>query len=110
MAGEPSLYLVYKDFSTDERTRVSWHGTQASRQTPRRSTAGLIFAAHQGAVTMPRRTARPARIYNPTADTWRTVDVSDLDELGQRKAAATALYAGLDEPRVFDLDKRSLRR
>ena len=47
----------------------------------------------------------PGLIYNPTADTWRTLAVSDLDELGQRKAAATELYANLDS-QEYDLDKR----
>ena len=30
MAGEPSLFLVYQDFNTNERTNGSWHGTQAA--------------------------------------------------------------------------------
>ena len=94
MAGEPSLYLVYKDFTTTERTGVSWHGTQDAADAAALA-AGVGFSAHQGAVTIPNGWAT-GWIYNPTDDTWRTFDVSDLDELGQRKAAATALYAALD--------------
>ena len=94
MAGEPSLYLVYKDFTTDERTGVSWHGTQALADAAALD-VGAGFTAHQGAVTVPGH-FRPGLIYNPTLDTWRELAVSDLDELGQRKAAATALFGRLD--------------
>ena len=94
MAGEPSLYLVYKDFTTDERNSGSWHGTQDAADAAALA-AGVGFSAHQGAVTIPNGWAT-GWIYNPTDDTWRTFDVSDLDELGQRKAAASALYAALD--------------
>ena len=95
MAGEPSLYLVYKDFSTDERTGVSWHGTQAAADAAA-TASGAGFTAHQGAITVPQHFT-PGLIYNPTLDTWRTLGVDDLPELGQRKYAATALYATLDE-------------
>ena len=94
MAGEPSLFLVYQDFSTDERTGVSWHGTQAAADAAA-TASGAGFTAHQGAITVPNHFT-PGLIYNPTLDTWRQLDVSDLDELGQRKAAATALYAALN--------------
>ena len=52
MAGEPSLYLVYKDFTPDERTNGSWHGTQAAADAAA-TDAGSDFTAHQGAVTVP---------------------------------------------------------
>ena len=94
MAGEPSLFLVYKDFTTDERTSGSWHGTQDAADAAALA-AGVGFSAHQGAVTIPNGWAT-GWIYNPTDDLWRTLEVSDLDELGQRKAAAAALYAALD--------------
>ena len=94
MAGEPFLFLVYKDFTTDERTSGSWHGTQDAADAAALA-AGVGFSAHQGAVTIPNGWAT-GWIYNPTDDTWRTFEVSDLDELGQRKAAAAALYAALD--------------
>ena len=94
MAGEPSLYLVYKDFSTDERTGVSWHGTQAAADAAA-TASGAGFTAHQGAITVPNHFT-PGLIYNPTDDTWRELGVDDLPELGQRKYAATALYATLD--------------
>ena len=103
MAGEPSLYLVYKDFTTDERTGVSWHGTQAAADAAA-TASGAGFTAHQGAITVPNHFT-PGLIYNPTLDTWRQLAVSDLDELGQRKAAATELYANLDS-QEYDLDKR----
>ena len=94
MAGEPSLYLVYQDFTTDERTSGSWHGSQALADAAAVA-AGADFSANQGAVTVPNGWGTEW-IYNPTDDTWRTHDVNDLDELGQRKYAATALYAALD--------------
>ena len=103
MAGEPSLYLVYKDFTTAERTGGTWHGTQDAADAAALA-AGVGFSAHQGAVTIPNGWAT-GWIYNPTDDTWRTFDVSDLDELGQRKASATELYANLDS-QEYDLDKR----
>ena len=103
MAGEPSLFLVYQDFSTDERTGVSWHGTQAAADAAA-TASGAGFTSHQGAITVPNHFT-PGLIYNPTLDTWRQLAVSDLDELGQRKAAATELYANLDS-QEYDLDKR----
>ena len=95
MAGEPSLFLVYQDFNSTERTGVSWHGTQALADAAALD-AGAGFTAHQGAITVPQHFT-PGLIYNPTLDTWRTLGVDDLPELGQRKYAATALYATLDE-------------
>ena len=94
MAGEPSLYLVYKDFTTDERNSDSWHGTQDAADAAALA-AGVGFSAHQGAVMIPNGWAT-GWIYNPTDDTWRTFAASDLDELGQRKFAATALFSALD--------------
>ena len=69
MAGEPSLFLVYQDFSTDERTGVSWHGTQAAADAAA-TASGAGFTAHQGAITVPNHFT-PGLIYNPTLDTWR---------------------------------------
>ena len=94
MAGEPSLFLVYQDFNADERTNGSWHGTQALADAAALA-GGAGFTAHQGAVTIPNGWAT-GWIYHPTNDTWRVLDVSDLDELGKRKYAATVLYAALD--------------
>ena len=94
MAGNPSLFLVYQDFSTDERTGVSWHGTQDAADAAA-TASGAGFTAHQGAITVPNHFT-PGLIYNPTDDTWRELGVDDLPELGQRKYAATALYAALD--------------
>ena len=95
MAGEPSLFLVYQDFNTDERNNGSWHGTQAAADAAAVD-AGADFSAHQGAVTVP-NSWETGWIYNPVLDTWRTLDVDDLPELEQRKYAATALYAALDD-------------
>ena len=95
MAGEPSLFLVYKDFNTDEREGDSWHGTQDAIADDAATDGGAGFTAHQGAVTVPGHFT-PGLIYNPTLDAWRELGVDDLNELGQRKAAATALYAALD--------------
>ena len=94
MAGEPSLFLVYRDFSTDERNTDSWYGTQASADAAAVA-AGAEFSANQGAVTIPNGWGK-GWIYHPTNDTWRLTDVDDLPELGQRKYAATSLYAVLD--------------
>ena len=74
------------------------------RQTRPQSMPGPTSPPHQGAVQVPGHFT-PGLIYNPTLDTWRQLAVSDLDELGQRKAAATALYANLDS-QEYDLDKR----
>ena len=95
MAGEPSLYLVYKDFTTDERNSDSWHGTQAAADAAAVD-AGADFSANQGAVSVPNNW-ESGWIYNPTLDTWRTLDVSDLDELDRRKFAARVLFQALDE-------------
>ena len=95
MAGEPSLFLVYQDFNANERTNGSWHGTQAAADVAAND-GGSDFTAHQGAVTIPNGWAT-GWIYNPTDDTWRTFAVSDLDELGQRKAAARALFEAIDQ-------------
>ena len=94
MAGEPTLYLVFKDFNTNERTGGSWHGSQAAADAAALD-AGADFSANQGAVTVPNGWSKDW-IYNPTLDTWRTLEVDDLEELDQRKYAATALYAALD--------------
>ena len=95
MAGEPSLFLVYQDFNADERTNGSWHGTQASADVAAND-GGSDFTAHQGAVTVPNGWGTEW-IYHPVNGTWRLTDVDDLPELGQRKYAAQALYAALDE-------------
>ena len=94
MAGEPSLFLVYKDFNTDEREGDSWHGAQAAADAAAVD-RGADFSANQGAVTVPNGW-EPGWIYHPVGDTWRLQDVDDLSELDQRKYAATALYAALD--------------
>ena len=95
MAGEPSLFLVYKTlFNADERTNGSWHGTQA---------AADVAAATRAAPTSPPTRARSAVpqgwetgwIYHPVDDTWRTQDQRDLDDLGKRKYAARGLQLAL---------------
>ena len=94
MSGEPSLYLVYKTFTTDEYNSDSWQGTQAAADAAAVD-AGADFSAHQGAVVIPNGWGK-GWIYHPADDTWRTLGVLDLDTLGQRKYAATALFATLD--------------
>ena len=106
MAGEPSLYLVYKDFTTDERNSDSWYATQALADAAA-TEGGAEFTAHQGAVKCPNN-FMPGLIYNPTLDTWRVFAVSDLDELGQRKAAATGLFAALDNQEYKLLRQRGI--
>ena len=95
MAGEPSLFLVYKDFTTDERISDSWHGTQAAADAAA-TDGGASFTAHQGAVTAPNNW-RPLWLYNPTDNTWRESGVADLPELDRRKFAATTLLSAFDD-------------
>ena len=66
------------------------------RPTPQLTASGSDFTAHQGAVTIPNGWAK-GWIYHPVDGTWRTLEVSDLDELGQRKAAARALFEAIDQ-------------
>ena len=94
MAGEPSLFLVYKDFNTDEREGDSWHGAQAAADAAAVD-RGADFSANQGAVTVPNGW-EPGWIYHPVGDTWRLQDVDDLSELDQRKYSATSLLEALD--------------
>ena len=94
MAGEPSLYLVSQDFNVNERNNGSWYGSQALADAAA-AAGGSDFTAHLGAVTVPNGWAT-GWIYHPVNDTWRLTDVDDLPELGQRKYAATSLYAALD--------------
>ena len=93
MAGEPSLYLVYKDFTTDERNSDSWYGTQAAADDAA-TDGGADFTAHQGAVKVPEGWVT-GWIYNPTDDKWRELGVFDLDTLGQRKVAARQIHEAL---------------
>ena len=72
---------------------MAWNTSRGRRGSDQLSGAG--FTAHQGAITVPNHFIT-GLIFNPTDDTWRDLAVSDLDELGQRKAAATALYAALN--------------
>ena len=95
MAGESSLFLVYKDFTTDERISDSWYGTQALADAAA-TEGGADFTAHQGAIRVP-NTWMPLWIYHPTDDTWRESGVGDLDELDRRKFAARVLFEALDE-------------
>ena len=94
MAGEPSLFLVYQDFNADERNNGSWYGTQALADAAALA-AGVGFSANQGAVTVPNGW-ETGWIYHPVDGTWRLTDADDLPEVGQRKYAATVLYAALD--------------
>ena len=93
MPGEPSLYLVYKDFTTDERNSDSWYATQAIADAEA-TDGGADFTAHQGAVKVPEGWVT-GWIYNPTDDKWRELGVFDLDTLGQRKVAARQIHEAL---------------
>ena len=93
MAGEPSLFLVYKDFTTDERNSDSWYGTQDAADDAA-TDGGTDFTAHQGAVEVPHNWVT-GWIYHPTDDKWRELGYDDLSELDQRKAAARGLYGAL---------------
>ena len=94
MAGEPSLFLVYKDFTTDERNSgfvVCDAG--ASRRCRDRRRRGLLGSPGRG-VKVPEGWVT-GWIYNPTDDKWRELGVFDLDTLGQRKVAARQLHEAL---------------
>ena len=53
MAGQqPSLYLIYKDFSAAEKNSDSWYGTQVAADAAA-ATGGATLLAHQGAVEVP---------------------------------------------------------
>ena len=93
MAGEPSLFLVYKDFAPDERSSDSWYASQALADAAA-AAGGADFSAHKGAVEVPNSWAA-GWIYQPSDGKWRTLDVADLDELGQRKYAARILHDAL---------------
>ena len=103
MAGEPSLFLVYKDFTTAERNSDSWYTNQALADAAA-TDGGAGFTAHQGAVEVP-HTWVAGWIYNPADGTWRELGYDDLSELEQRKAAATVLFSALDD-QEDDLGRR----
>ena len=53
MAGEPSLFLVYKDFTTAERNSAT-HGMRLRLSADDAATdGGTGFTAHQGALKVP---------------------------------------------------------
>ena len=58
MAGEPSLFLVYKDFNSTERTGVSWHGTQA------RGRCSDLNLSRRGLHRSPRRDHGASTLYD----------------------------------------------
>ena len=95
MADEPSLYLTYRDFTTDERISDSWYGTQALADAAA-TDGGADLTAHQGVVMVPNNW-RPLWIYHPTNDTWRESGVADLNELDRRKFAARVLFEAIDQ-------------
>ena len=95
MAGEPSLYLVYRDFSATEKIGDSWYGTQDAADDAA-TDGGAGFTAHQGAVKVPDNWVT-GWIYTPADDTWRELGLGDLDELDRRKFAARVLFEALDE-------------
>ena len=106
MAGEPSLFLVYKDFTTDERNSDSWHGTQALADAAA-TDGGVGFTAHQGALKVPENWAT-GWIYNPTDDKWRELGYADLDEVEQLKATAHTMMDVFQNALVFIAVHRSV--
>ena len=71
----------------------NWYGTQALADAGAASAGRL---ANVGAVEVPYQWAQ-GLIRDPVTGAWRSLGASDLDDLGQRKHAATALYEALDE-------------
>ena len=104
MAGEPELFYIAKSLSTttitggvsittSEDASDSWYSTQALADAAAVA-GGSLFHSHDGAVAIPNGW-EPGWIRNRDDGTWRQLAVSDLPELGQRKAAASALHGAL---------------
>ena len=106
MAGEPSLFLVYKDFTTAERISDSWHATQALADAAA-TDGGVGFTAHQGALKVPENWVT-GWIYNPTDDKWRELGFNDLDEVEQLKATAQTMMDVFQNALVFISVHRSV--
>ena len=104
MAGEPELFYIAKTISTttitggvtittSEDVSESWYATQALADAAAVA-GGSLFHSHDGAVAIPNGW-EAGWIRNRDDGTWRQLAVSDLPELGQRKAAASALHGAL---------------
>ena len=91
MSGQPSLFYSYTAMGAEHES-FQWYGTQAAADAGAVSTGRL---ANVGAVEVPNGWAT-GWIRNPADGAWRLQDVSDLDELGQRRYSATVLYEVLD--------------
>ena len=91
MSGQPALFYSYEERGAEHEI-FNWYGTQAAADAGAASAGRL---ANVGAVEVPNGWAT-GWIRDPADGAWRLQDVSDLDDLGQRTYAATALYAALD--------------
>ena len=105
MAGELSLFYISTllstttvtggvSITTSEDITDSWYSTQALA-TAAAVAAGVLFHANNGAVAVPANGWEKGWIRNRDDGTWRQLEVSDLDELGQRKYAARVLHGAL---------------
>ena len=92
MAGEPEFFYIYKDIGTEHNTD-SWYASLALAEAAA-VVGGADFSANQAAVTVPEGW-ETGWIRDPADGTWRTLAISDLDELGQRKFAARVLHDAL---------------
>ena len=91
MSGQPSFFYSYAARGNEHET-FGWYATQADADAGAASAGRL---ANLGAVEVPHQWAQ-GLLRDPVTGGWRSLKASDLDELGQRVEAATALYAALD--------------
>ena len=91
MSGQPTFFYTYEARGTEHET-FNWFATQALADAGAASAGRL---ANVGAVAVPHQWSQ-GLIRDPLTDAWRSLRASDLDDLGQRVGAATALYAALD--------------
>ena len=91
MSGQPSFFYSYEERRNLHET-FGWYATQADADAGAASAGRL---ANVGAVEVPPQWSK-GLLRDPVTGGWRSLLASDLDDLGQRKHAATALYAALD--------------
>ena len=93
MAGEPEFFYIYKVDRNRAQHRLLVQRRRRSR-TPLRSRGALTSRQIRVRSLIPDGW-ETGWIRDPDDGTWRQLAVSDLDELGQRKAAAIALHGAL---------------
>ena len=105
MAGEPSLFYIYKDIGT-EHNSDSWYGTQALADAAAVD-GGADFSANQGAVDVPTGWVT-GWIRNPGDGKWRLPAVTDLSDTEQVQSAAHVMLDVFDDALGFIMDHRTV--